>query len=79
MKKDEAKLRKELGGRVRLGREQRELSQSQLADMVGTDRFWVSHIECGARLPSVPLLARLADALNTPAGWLLGLEEDAPW
>jgi transcriptional regulator with XRE-family HTH domain len=39
-------------------------TQSDLAKRAGISQDWVSHFECGRRLPSLPVLLKLSNALG---------------
>lgn len=74
-----------MGDRLRELRKRRELSQTELADLVNKTRFQpdikqsrISDLERlkGVELPSVPVLAALAEALDTSTDYLLGLTDD---
>lgn len=55
-----------LGRHERLGsRRGRAVSQEELAEAVGVTREWYACLESGAKRPSLPVLDRLATALNT--------------
>ncbi len=45
-------------------REQKGLTQGELADKVGVCRVTITRIETGARNPSMPLLQKIANALK---------------
>ncbi|MFI3238754.1 MAG: helix-turn-helix transcriptional regulator [Lachnospiraceae bacterium] len=45
-------------------RKYRNLTQAELADIVGTDRARISKIESGNANPSVAQLAKIADAMD---------------
>jgi DNA-binding XRE family transcriptional regulator len=45
-------------------REQRGLTQVQLAELVGVNKFHISNIERGKATPSVKLLIKIANILN---------------
>ena len=45
-------------------RKQKGLTQIQLAEMVGVNRFHISNIERGKSSPSLKLLIKIADALD---------------
>jgi len=49
---------------VRVFREYRGLTQTQLAEVAGLKQAYVSQIEARARVGSVDVLKRVADALN---------------
>ena len=59
-----AKLAYELGRSVRSLREQRGWSQSQLATAAGMTQSAVARFEAGGTIPSLPVLDRLARALD---------------
>jgi ribosome-binding protein aMBF1 (putative translation factor) len=59
-----AKLAYELGRSVRGLREQRGWSQSQLAATAGMTQSAVARFEAGGTIPSLPVLDRLAHALD---------------
>lgn len=62
-----------IGKRIRLARDQRGLSQTQLADRAGAVASAVSHWETGRRTPDADNLRCLCVALGVSADWLLGL------
>ena len=57
--------RTQLGSRLRQLRLERHFTQSRLAELADTDQAHLARVERGERWPSVPLLFRLADALET--------------
>jgi transcriptional regulator with XRE-family HTH domain len=67
-----------LGKRVRLARQERELTQEQLARAAGMSRSFLSLVELGDRGANVRLLYRLAEELGLPLSELLaGAERGA--
>jgi transcriptional regulator with XRE-family HTH domain len=58
--------------RLRAARDQRGLSQDDLANRAGLQSSAISHFETGARKPSFHNLRRLADALDVTTDYLLG-------
>ena len=56
--------KKLLGARIKELRRRANLSQDQLAEMVGIDGKYLSRIEVGKRYPSFETLEGIADALN---------------
>ena len=52
-----------------------DISQQQLAEMVGCSRQTIISIESGCKNPSVEIALKLAEALNTPVDQLFALEE----
>jgi len=51
------------------------LTQDQLAERAGTERSHISAIERAEKGPALATIFSLADALNMPAGDLIGLVE----
>ena len=62
--------RQQLGSRIRQFRLERHFTQSRLAELAETDQAHLARVERGERWPSVPLLFRLADALETDVAGL---------
>ena len=60
------------GGTIRRLREQKNLTQAALADLVGVSDKAVSRWETGRGYPDITLIAPLAAALGVPATALLG-------
>lgn len=60
--------------RMRIARAERDLSQAELAALVGVSRQTISSIETGQYCPSTVLALRLARALRTPIDKLFWLE-----
>lgn len=52
-----------------------DLSQQQLAEMVGCSRQTIISIESGCKNPSVELALKISHALKTPMDELFALEE----
>lgn len=50
------------------------LSQEDIAEAAGCSRVHIGLIESGQRTPSLELLCKIAEALKTSAGFLLGEE-----
>ena len=63
---------KAIGKRVRARRNERGLTQEQLAERAGISPAFVGHIERGTRVLSVQTLYSLARALDCSADYLLG-------
>jgi ribosome-binding protein aMBF1 (putative translation factor) len=59
-----ARLAFELGRTVRLLREQAGWSQSELASRAGMTQSAVARFEAGGTVPTIPVLERLASALD---------------
>lgn len=49
-------------------------TQTKLAKRAGISQDWLSHLECGRRMPSLAVLTRLVRALHTTSDYLLGLK-----
>ena len=64
----------ELGKQLRELRLNRNLTQEQVASLIGTSKQQISTIELGMRYPSIPQLRRFASEFNVSADGLLGLE-----
>ena len=60
--------------RLRELREQRKLSQGQLAMRVGVDRSYITKIEQGHRIPAVAVLERMATYFGCPMHDLIGIK-----
>ena len=54
---------------------QGDISQQQLAEIVGCSRQTIISIESGCKNPSVELALKISHALNTPMDQLFALEE----
>lgn len=63
----------ELGARVRMVRQARRLTQSQLADTLDVQRPWISRVESGKLSPSPGKLRALSLVLGVSVDALLGL------
>ncbi|MDH0125462.1 helix-turn-helix domain-containing protein [Brucella intermedia GD04153] len=61
---------KDFAFRLKTARVAREMSQAQLADLVGRDKSAISLLESGKRGASVEFVARLAKALSVREDWL---------
>lgn len=59
---------------VKPKRLEQQLTQTQLAELVGVTRQTIAFIEKGDFSPSIALALRLARALNTPINELFWLE-----
>lgn len=60
-----------LGENLRAAREERELTQEQVAERSGVQAGEISRIETGKRDPQVSTVLKLAKALGLPPGKLL--------
>lgn len=55
---------KTIGERIKYYREQRNLYQVELADIVGVSTGYIGSIEQGVRSPSLKILTKIAKALK---------------
>ncbi len=62
----------ELGLRLRMARRSRGLTLKALAERAGCSESLLSKIETGRNLPSLPLLHRIVQVLETNIGWIFG-------
>lgn len=61
--------RRIVGKHIKLARVERELSQAQLAEMIGVEQAYVSKIEKGTIDIGISKLADFARVLGKPTGW----------
>ncbi len=61
----------DIGQRIRKYRKANQLSQEQLADMVGISATHLSHIETGNTKLSLPVFVKIADSLSIKTDELL--------
>jgi ribosome-binding protein aMBF1 (putative translation factor) len=61
---EHARLRFELGEAVRRRREELGLTQAELAERAGLKQPAVARFEAGGTMPTIPMLERLAEALE---------------
>lgn len=64
-------IRLQVGNNVRKYRQERALSQEELAFKSGLDRTYISGVERGRRNPTVAVLKKIADALGIAPALLL--------
>ena len=67
----------EFGSRLRKLRKERNLTQEQLASLIGVKNSVISFYEVGERLPSPDVLRKLALALHVSTDYLLGRTDDS--
>lgn len=65
-----------IGRRIRDARQERELTQTDLARSLGMTRSSIANFEAGRQRVTVHLLLQIAEVLDAPVGGLLG--EAAP-
>ncbi len=67
----------EFSNRLRQLRKEKNLTQKQLADLIGVKNSVISFYEVGDRTPSLEAIIKLASALRVSADVLLGLDKSA--
>jgi len=65
----------EFGCRLRELRKRRNLTQKQLADLIGVKNSIISFYEVGDRMPSPEIIVKLAAVLHSSTDFLLGVEK----
>ena len=65
----------EFGNRLRELRKQKNLTQKQLAALIGVKNSIISFYEVGDRIPSPEIIIKLSTTLNVSADYLLGLNK----
>ncbi len=60
-----------LGRAIRALREERQMTQVELADAAAISTQHLSPVECGQRNPTIAVLARIARALHVPLSELI--------
>jgi transcriptional regulator with XRE-family HTH domain len=61
-----------IGKNIRILRQMQGVTQTRLAELVGVAPAYISQIESMIRVPSVKVTHRIAEALGTTVGTLLG-------
>lgn len=65
----------EFGEKLRTLRKEKNLTQQQLAALIGVKNSVISFYEMGDRTPSPDVIKKLASALHVSADFLLGIEK----
>ncbi len=68
---DESVLRARLGLRLRQKRKERGLTMTVLADKAQCSQSFLSKVEAGSLMPSLPMLQRLAQSLDVGMSFFL--------
>jgi transcriptional regulator with XRE-family HTH domain len=76
--KDVSKIAKKVGERIRLLRQQRGISQEQLAFKAGITPSYLGQIERGEKSPTIDSLDKVATALNVTLEELFSFEYAHP-
>jgi transcriptional regulator with XRE-family HTH domain len=66
-----------IGKNIKILRQMQGVTQTKLAEAVGVAPAYISQIESMIRVPSVKVTHRIAEALGTTVGTLLGENTDA--
>jgi transcriptional regulator with XRE-family HTH domain len=74
----ESELALVCGARIKALREQRALSQRELAELVQISKWRITKYELGRHTPPVHVLVRLAEVLRVPVDSLLGYAVQTP-
>lgn len=76
---ENAKVCKIFSKRFKEMRNRRVLTLEEIADMLGISRQSVVYYAMGDRLPSYPILIRLAKLLGSSTDYLLGVADRNDW
>ena len=71
---DDTELKKALGARIRLLREERKILQQDLASMCNFEKGNMSKLEAGRSNPKFLTLYKISNALNIPLSQLVDLD-----
>ncbi len=63
--------REALGLRIREARKLKKVTQGQLAEKIGVTDVYISEIERGHKMPSIPVFIAIVEALDISADYLL--------
>ena len=66
----------EFGKKIRQLRKEKNLTQKQLASLIGVKNSVISFYEVGDRFPSPEVIRKLAIALHVSTDYLLGIEKN---
>ncbi len=66
----------QMGKRIKKKRESHGFQMKELSDRIGVTSSLISQIESGKAFPSIVTLKKIADALHTTVGELIGENED---
>ena len=65
-----------IGNIIREKRKELNLTQAQLAEIIGSDEYYISTIETGKRKPGRKFLIALSNSLSIPIDSLLGIDSN---
>lgn len=64
-----------IGKGIRANRQRLKLTIEQLAEAAGVDANYLAHVETGSKTPSLPMVAKVLDALDIgPAALFVGAQ-----
>lgn len=66
----------DFGRKLRELRKQKNLTQKQLAALIGVKNSIISFYEVGDRIPSPEIIIKLSAALNVTSDYLLGIQKN---
>lgn len=66
----------EFGAKLKKLRKEKNLTQKQLASLIGVQNSVISFYEVGERVPSPEITIKLATALHVSSDYLLGIEKN---
>ncbi|MGH4022594.1 MAG: helix-turn-helix domain-containing protein [Pseudonocardiaceae bacterium] len=78
MRAEHEPLDRLIGERLRLARTAQRQKRTVVAGLAGITTDYLYQIECGLKLPSVPVLLQLARVLDVPVAALLADEPTRP-
>jgi transcriptional regulator with XRE-family HTH domain len=65
-----------LGDRIKSTRQKKDITQDEMAEMIGVTRGGYSSYETGKNVPPADKLSKIADILKVSADYLLGRTDD---
>lgn len=65
-----------IGSIIRAKRKELKLTQAQLAELIGSDEYYISATETGKRKPGSKFLVALSNSLSIPIDSLLGIDSN---
>lgn len=66
----------EFGAKLKKLRKEKNLTQKQLASLIGVQNSVISFYEVGERVPSPEIIIKLATVLHVSSDYLLGIEKN---
>jgi transcriptional regulator with XRE-family HTH domain len=66
----------EFGQKLRELRKQHNLTQKELASLIGVKNSIISFYEVGDRIPSPEIIRKLAETLHVSSDYLMGIEKN---